>query len=750
MIDSPRYTLIFGFTVISIMSTGQASAQALEEVIVTAQKREQSIQDVSVSITAFTEQELKEYGFQNLNDVTQHAPNVHITSYFNSGRPEVSMRGISMQNLSYDAYQQSSVGIYTDEVYIGNSGGQLAQMFDLERVEILRGPQGTLYGRNSTGGAVNFISRRPSLDEPSVDAALTVANYDRLDVELGASVPLSETLALRVAGISRNADGFTTNEFSDTRTQGPGGNVENDANNTDLWAARALLLWRPSENMEWVLKVHGSESKSRSPAPHAIGAGRGEPNTITGYQENPDFHTLSHDFEGREVSETFGVSLTGEFDIGDITVKSITGYADINYSAAWDRDATPADITTGFNLANSDQFSQELRLESTLQNGVNWIAGFYYFDETLDGENIFTLFMDDSAIPSPDRVGDLATNELKQDTLNWAVYGDLRWPVYKGITLFGGLRFTDEEKDFSNLSVVTNILRFLPGAPVVTETNIDETVEESWSELTWRAGLEWSPTDNTLAYISYSRGFKGGGFNGNAFRNPVELEPYDPEFTDAYEIGIKTSWFDNRLTLNGSFFYNDLEDFHTLVVEVPPAGAPLFFVRNAPSAETYGAEFQLITRPVERLYASFGIGLVETEFTEFAIGNVDAAGNEFPNAPSLTANGMIKYDIPIRGRGVLSGSTLTPRFEISFIGDRWANALNRPILDGLDEYYLANASLTWRSADGRMEVTGWGRNITDEEYLSTNVGNFRFVSGSATAFAGTPRSYGITFRYNYE
>jgi len=763
------YTTI---TMLLMVIPTQAGAQALEEIIVTAQRREQAIQDVSLSITAFTAAEIEDSLFQNAYDIALHVPNVHVRGFSTAGKPEVSIRGINMGSL-FTSWDQPSVGIYNDEVFIGNRGGQLTQMFDLERVEVLRGPQGTLYGRNTTGGAINFISKKPSIEGFDADVSMTVGNFDQFNLEAAVNVPLSETTALRVAAISRNSSGWTTNEFSDVRQSGPGGNIAEDFNNTNLWAARALLLFQPSDSTEWLLNVHGSDSNSRTPAIHTIGLGNNEPN-LAGYSENPDFHTLSNNFEPREIVENWGISLRGVFDLGGTTLTSVTAYEDFIYQNKNDRDGSPNDWSISFSDENSDQFSQEFRLSKATEGGLDWVAGVFYYTDNIWGGLVQPEWTNDNDLADECRVGFDPESKLDQDTDVWAVFGDLRWSFSDSFTLLAGVRYTDEKKDFSNLTTVTKRWRgaaFIPpftcafNFPPVplftdfTETTIDVNRSDSWEETTWKIGLEWAATDDFLTFLTYSRGFKSGGFPGTAFRDASETDPYRPEIIDAYELGFKSSWADNRVIANVALFYNEIEDFHAL--DVGFFGFPIFDVRftviNAEKAETSGIDFELIAQPTDNLYLNASIGYVKTEYIRFVSrsGNVQD-GNEFANVPPWTASAVIQYDIPFS-----SGAALSPRFEYSYVDGQWwmpdndiqRGAVPVDIINREPSYDIMNASLAWRSADDRFETVAWVRNIGDEEYHAGHGPDKAepFSFGSAVAIAsGPPRTFGVTFRYHYD
>lgn len=716
--------------------SGRVSAQGIEEITVTAQKREQSTQDISLSISAFTKAELREYGFKNLFDVAQHAPNVHVISYYDNSKPEIIIRGFGLLGL-FTSFEQTPIGVYYDEVFSGSRSAHLAQMFDLERVEVLRGPQGTLYGRNTTGGAINFISRKPG-DKFTAEGSVTYGRFDELNFEGGMDIPLSDTLALRIAGVKRDRDGYTKN------VSGVPGTPDR-LQDTDNWGARGILQWTPSDSMQWILNVHGYGSDTHSPAVHGqIGQGRGEPNAITGFVAPEGFHTLSINTAPQEDVDAWGVSLTGTIDFGDITVTSITAYEDVEAFELEDTDASPLFVQVFSVPDDFWQFSQEIRLASTTA-GIDWLAGAYYYTDNLKANNFFDGFRDPLfGVAS----GFEADNFLDQDTENWAVFADMRWPVLEKFTLNGGIRYTSEDKE---LDADANVRIFFPDGlggeiPFDIPTIVDGHVETDADDVTARAAIEWTPTEDIMIFGSYGRGFKSGGFNSQAFANISELTPYDPETVDAFEIGIRSIWFDNRFIFNATLFHQEVKDLQALIVIDDPLLGPLFFVRNAARATSKGVEIDIRAMPVEGLDIAFGLGLVDAEFDSFPFNDGtgrDATGNKMPT-PSLTLNGLIQYEFPLGG-----GSTLTPRIDFSFVGDQYFDAQNRHLIDEQTQYAVANASLTWRSTDQSIEVQGWVRNLGDKEYLFRTIGNQAVSAGTTTSYHAPPRTYGVTFRYFY-
>lgn len=722
--ESRSKVALLSAAVVSALYGVSASAQ-LEEVIVTAQKREQSIQDVPISVTAFSGEELREFRFNDLRDLTQQTPNMSLAGY-NESKPEIVIRGYAMSDL-FTALDASPVGVYNDEVYIGARSGLLSQMYDLERVEVLRGPQGTLWGRNTTGGAVHFVSNKP---DPSGEVngyvTATVAEQDQFDIEGAISVPLvDDVLALRVSGIRRDMGGYTKNAFT-------GG----DLDGVDSWAARAQLVWTPSESATWRLAIEGSDSEVNGPAWHTIGMGNNEPSPTTGYVDPPGFHTVSTDFPPLNTTEKAGISLQGTIDLdwfGGTTFTTISNYQtnDTQYRSDWDGQSFDLGRDTLIQ-DDTEQWSQELRLASNSGERLNWTLGFYYYSDEVDGsqhQTVFGGFFD-------------IFNDYVQGNDAWAVFGNMDYALSEDLTLRLGLRYTDEEKDMR--ANATDSF----GTPAIVDFNDSE----SWTEPTGSIGLDWSVSEDALVYASVSRGFKSGGYNGAAFNDASEVGPFDPELNDAYELGAKTTWMDGKLRVNGAVFYNDIEDIQALV----PAGVFFLVIDNASSATLQGAELEVYAQPTDRLNFSFTASFLDTEYGDYFNQALPVAypdvtidtnlrGNELPHSPSEKFSGMIQYNIPFIG-----GSTLTPRFEFTHSGDRYLSSPNRPIDQG-DSFTVMNARLKWADANDRWQATLWVTNLDDEQYALASTGSLAFfgLTGSATERRGQPRTLGLTLNYNF-
>ena len=713
-------------------SSVQLFAQ-IEEILVTAQKRAESIQDIAVSMKAIGGDEIAKSGSNNIWELSEQVANVDLYTYFGVARPDISIRGYNANGL-FSALDQAPAGIYFDEVFVGSRSGSLNQLFDMERVEVLRGPQGTLYGRNTTAGAVNFISKRPT-GETNFGGTATIGNYDQLDFEVHGGMALSDTVAVRIAGIKRDRDGTIKN------VAGP------DVNDVDLWAARGSLSWTPSEDMDWLLMVHGSDSSMHQQAWGAVDFGLplidgffGEPYSTFVFPG--DFHTINISDLPQEDVETFGVNLIGNIDfdtgLGEVTLTSVTGYLDTSYFSTEDTDGTNIDFARFEGVDEFEQISQEVRLSGTTV-GVDWVSGFYYYEDDIEGGNAFHF----APAGSPGGFGDRPFSVFTQDSTNWAVFGDFRFALIDQFTINVGGRYTDESKDYTyNANPAVT-----PTPPVIDSA--------SWDSFDYKIGLNWEPTDDVLIYASYSTGFKSGGFNGGQAGNgagavnPADFVAFDPEEIESYELGIKSVWYGGRFVFNAAVFYNDITGLQQTNAVLDDTGTLGFPITNVGQADVIGAEIEMIFQPIDALYASLNIGILDSEIADGVTtrdsfgGFFDLSGNELPLSPD-NVSGLVEYVIPLEG----TGSSLRPRIEFKHTGTHALVIVGDNTGEKQESYTLLNASLEWLSSSEQFSIKVWGKNITNKEYISRTIG-FLAPNGIFPAIRGEPATYGVTLGVNF-
>jgi iron complex outermembrane recepter protein len=711
-------------------SAEEPGSGGLAEIVVTAQRRQQTEQDVAISMDAYSSQQLEELGINNVQDLANNTPNVAFESYFGAGKPQISIRGISIGDLFTD-FEQSPVGVYNDEVYVGSRSGQLSQMFDLDRLEVLRGPQGTLYGRNTTAGAIDFISKKPG-DQFEADGSITYGRFNEIDFDGGVTLPVSDTLSIRVSGVKRQRDGWVFNVDPDAS--------QKELDDIDNWGARALIEWKPNSDMSWLLNFHGNGNHTATPVIFGdLGtSGQNAPNIYTGYLGPSNWNQVASDFPTYERLNSHGTALTGTINFGELTLTTITDYDYVDYAESEDDDGSPYEVGSIANHSNTHQFSEELRLAAK-QGPFDWVAGVYYYTDYLRQTYIENAFLDPIFLDSGYQ--EQSVNYPTQASHNYAGFGDLRYAVTDQWTLDLGARYTRETKHLHSDAY----LLFPPSTAYVQSIGgpgePDSNLNHSWSAPTGRAALEWKPTKDILAYGSYSRGFKSGGYNGLAFNTISELAPYNPEYDNSFELGVKTGWLEGRLTANADVFLNKLKNLQQLDVETV-TGETYFFVRNAASGTTKGAEFEVRAAPGGGWNLSLGLGLLNTRYDAYVLpGGINYTGEEFTDAPKINADTLVQYAF-----GLLGG-TLAPDVSYSYVGYRWTDNPHRPGIDTIPGYGLLGASIPWTTSNKRWEVSLWGRNLTNKHYYLQTIGDGVLAYGTALSYHADPRTYGVTLRF---
>lgn len=699
----------------------------LERVVVTAQRKSENLQSAAVAVTAFTGQAIERLGIKDVQDLSLQTPSLNIKAAFGAVNPNIFIRGVGIND--FNANVSGAVGVYVDDVYLGSPAGQLFQFFDAERVEVLKGPQGTLYGRNTTGGAVNFISRKPT-GEANGHASIDYGRFNEVRVEGAVGFPIAEKISARVAGVFNRRDGITFNRFTGEN----GNDVEN-------WAGRVLLLVEPTDDFEVLFNVHaggnGSDSllwQHRGLIDFGDGVGR----DALGYADlDDDPWAGDYNFVGEEDLDLFGASATINWSRGTVTVTSITAYESVERATVEDTDGSPNSLLQALYDADSEQFSQELRVSYRGNSPIEAIAGAYYLSEDLEFDGSFDTFRDVrpaieaaaaglglgmdfpggfNPLGSPDlaaMLGDpifavptfFARYGYDQEIENWALFGQADYNVTEAFTATLGLRYTEEKRKFDYVSA------FDEGIFAIPLVDVDN--EAKFSKLSGRVALDYQFNEAVFGYASVSRGFKSGGFNGGLLFMPIEAEPFDEETLTAYEIGFKTEWGQGRARTNITAFYYDYSDLQVFTI-VNNGGIPQQVLSNAADATVFGLELETEARPVPELYLRFGLTVLDSELknfvTEPALGGVDFSGNRLPFAPKANFTGAAFYEIP-----VTNGSLVRIGGDFSYQSKIFTETSNLERL-AIDGTFLLNAQISFLTSDERWEFSVWGRNLTDAAY----------------------------------
>lgn len=713
-----------------------AQENFLEEIIVTAQKRQQSLQDVPLAVTAFDAKSLEESGFEDVTDLATQVPNLQISALFGTSNPKIFMRGIG--NNSFNQTAQSKVAVYVDQVYLSAASGQLFQMFDLERIEVLRGPQGTLYGKNTTGGAISVMSKAPG-EEFGGHLKASFGNYSAFNTEGAVNIPLSDQLSSRISFTTKNRDGYLTDLGS--------GNKVNDADN---YAWRTSFKYSPTDNQEYLLNIHGGESDSthnnsehrglfdpdqlslgniQRLSPAQVVARQGV--DLLGYADpDSDPYRNTYGTDTFAEIELIGASLTGniEFENGYM-LTSVTGAEESKRHVLQEGNGAPSTVfTIDWGPSEFSQFSQEIRLTSPTDSDLRWIVGAFYFEEEGDVNNFYNL--SDLAFS----LGFQAFDQFyTQDTLGYAGFGQIVYDINDELTLTLGGRLSYEERDLDHTTYIGDDNRNHTLALV----NADLT--EDWSEWSGQVALDYKPNEQMTLYGSVSRGFTAGGFNTGAFNDPVgALEVFDPEILLSYEIGAKTEWFQRKLRLNAAAFYYDYSDLQVFTFNE----SGLQFIENASDAEVSGIELELTALPIPELEISASLGLMNSEYKDFSTSQGDLSGNQLIGSPEKQFNTVIQYtqDIPV--------GSLIYRTDVTYTGNRFYDENERFDLSSEGGDTVVNVKVSYLNHEENLQLSLWSNNVTDEVIIidAVDVGAF----GYQNVWYNMPRTYGLDIIYRFQ
>jgi iron complex outermembrane recepter protein len=666
-------------------AAGSGEQRGLEEVVVTAQRREERLLDAPIAVSAFTAADLDRAAADDLSDISLLEPSLS-TNQVGTGGANVFLRGVGNEIIGVGT--DSSVAIYLDGVYLPRFTTALENFVDVERIEVVKGPQGTLYGRNATGGAINIITREPQA-QPSLTTDVQLSNYRGRRVRLAAGVPLAEALSARISMIHSQRDHYAYNPFLDQRLQGE-----------DLVAGNASLKWTPTDDLEILLRYDRTRDDALGVAAVKVVARPVVPVPADSWQINSDMP----DTKGELRSE--GASLVARLNLGDVRLISQTAWRDFDTLLNIDTDGYQLPLNHFRNTTEtSESFSQELRVLSTGQGAWEWMAGLFYFQEDArQNLNVFGL------VPI---VGEL-------DVAAWAAFGELSYRPTPRLELTAGLRYSHERKDH---------LASVRGVVSPQSTGVKE-----WHALTPRFVASYDVAPQTLLYVSASRGFKSGGFNS------VGNEPaVDPEFLWSYETGLKSRVMDDRLQMELTAFFYDYADLQVRVV------TPTIVINdNAAEARIKGVELATKWSPLDPLLLSVSLAYVDSEYVRYdtidpATGvPADLSGNRLVQSPELKLSGGAQYTWTLA-----ESAELMLRADYSRSGEYFFSQFNTPDVRE-DGYDLWNASLTL--ARGHWDFAFWGKNLGNElRYAQV------FDTGGlgVRAWLAAPRTYGLRVGYRY-
>jgi iron complex outermembrane receptor protein len=761
-----------------------APPQGVESITVVGEVNPAMVQEVTASVVAFDEQQLQEARIADIAGLAAYTPNLEIKTGASSvSNPTIFIRGIGL--LDFNANAPSSVAVLNDEVYQNSPLGQLFQFYDLEGVEVLRGPQGTLYGRNATAGAIRVIPRKP---DGTYNAAVqtTAGTYDLFQVEGAVGMPIvGDLLSARFSGRYSYHDGYTRNRCGETPNEGsclrnpaqtaplppPAENfgpiqdgLAERVNDEDTWAARMILGLDPSPDQNWTLNVNGGQSRgyayqfqSRGIRTFVNSGGIGRDDQQ--YRDaDRDAFAGDYDLVDTEDLDLFSSNLNGRVNFAPVpflaesaiplTFESVSGYGSTKLTTGRNFDASPNQIAHVYPDNKVWQATQQLRLIANESADLEFELGGFFLYEWLDTEN---LLLEGLVVTSQEQ-------NYQQKTLTWAPYLRGSYLLTPWLRLDAGIRYNWERKNF-DITVIELPSQRQPN--VVPRPTLSEMQDETWAEPTGEIVLNWLPTDFVTVYGRYTRGFKGGHFNAGAFFSSQITSAVEPESVNAFEVGIRSQLLDDRLTLNMAAWYYDYENYQVFALENTQAALPLPQLLNARRVESRGIELDLVARPIDPLMLNVNFAILDAEFTEFTVQRtfvpqscppalppcppvpeiLDFTGNPLVASPPLSMNVIASYDIELGRYG-----TLTPRADAIYRGKTYftpgdQSALNRGANEGTsqDPYWLLNFRLGYRLEP--FELAFWVRNVTDEVYLVNSLDASDSL-GKYLDIYGAPRTYG--------
>ncbi len=716
---------------------------SLEEITVTAQRRAESAQRVPISISTLQGDELVAARIQNINALSAQVPNMQTTTPFGDAVPIFSLRGVSAVDFSQN--QSSPVALYVDEVYKGLPVFTSLQVFDVERVEVLRGPQGTLYGKNTTGGAVNFYTRGARVDDGlSGYVDVGYGRLNRREVSAAVNVPLGATLATRLAVQAATVDGMVENKFPGADDQG----------GIDNWAARLSTAWTPTDSLAVSLRVAASESTPTGYGVIADNIGRAGPG---GAAFGTEYTRAGLSFWENEADSTGALrirnrsaALTVTWDASDtMTLTSVSSYDGGEWFTAEDADGTPFSLAQNEYISKARALSQEFRLGSKGDGPLTWLVGAYGYTDSVTADTKIGLFYDFSGFDA-DGVplcfidffsGCTLHNRLRQDRQSMAAYGQASYRLTNRLSATAGVRYTDDSNELGYYTA--GLGYFDPAAraevldviPTIESAPVNQLDTRNWSG---KLGLEFQVTDKSLLYASVSRGYRGGSFNGQAFFAPDEVTTAEPERLTSVEIGFKSQLADDRLRVNGAAFRYDYRNQQ--FIDVTPQLLQVLY--NAPKSRIYGGEIEVTARPVRSLDLRAGVSYLNARYREALIQGRDVAGNEMQLAPEWTATAGLDWTILDADWGKFAAH-VDSRYTSKTYYDPFQT---EEIAQG--GYFVHDAQLTLDLGSMPLRVSAWITNLTNEEYrvYRLNVSqSFNLDYGQR----GRPREFGLSVRYEF-
>lgn len=697
-------------------AAAESGERRVDTIVVTAQRRSQTLQDVPVTVTAFGAELIEEARIQEIDDIVTRTPGLSFDA-FPASQPRLYIRGIGSSDRG--AAGDPSAAVFIDDIYLGRPSAIAFDAFDVERIEVLKGPQGTLFGRNVVGGAINVITRRPELDAFDAAASVTVGNYGRLDGAGYLNLPFAGDHALRISLSGRSNDGYVENLY-----------LDQDVDDEGTTSARIQYYGEPTSDMRIHLSVDGTRDRSTGPANHVLELDSSDP-LSNFYSPNFDPDVTYGTDPGYQDRDTFGVraEIANDFSFGTLTV--LASYRDLDYSVGYDFDGgNPDPASPGFNGVaisggneeTAEMSSQEIRLSSLPDSAVDWVVGVYHYHQDVTRADILEL---DSALIAPIPLTEIYLADASLDS--YAVFGDATVPLSDRWALFGGLRYSTDDK-------TQRVLNTDSDAPLRGDEFFDVTASVDFDAWTFRAGLEFQATPDDLFYATVSRGYKSGGLNDTPVDADEAAQPFGSETATQYEIGQKSTFFDGAMIWNNTLYYMDYSDLQT---NQTVNGRNI--TSNAGRAHIQGYETQLVANPADGLSLSLAYAYTDAVFDEFVEGGVDYSGNQISRSPKHELTLGASYTTPLADIG-----DLTFAGEYRYASEIFDDNNNLPP-EYRDPTNFLDARIILDNLDNGLSFSLWGKNLTDERTRTFQGG---FLGANFGAFS-PPRTYGLTVTWRH-
>jgi iron complex outermembrane receptor protein len=725
---------LFAATLLLAPAAAQA-ADAIETVTVTAEKTSENILDVGINVTALSASDLRQSRILSATDLASVIPNFDVKTNIPGAQQIITVRGVGLDDFS--STNNSSVGVYIDDVFLASFAEMDFGMFDLDRVEVLKGPQGTLYGRNSTAGAINIIAAKPSLDGFFADATAGYGDFDTFTADAAVNLPLTDHFAIRVsAQTEQQNEGYWYSPY-----------LKQDLGEKNVFRERFQALWQARDSLTFLFKFEAEQNNSQ------ISSGKffGDYSTtaapcpdfknpahcvdIAGFTDtNPDPFTVSTAHDAPYDVDSKNVTLHINDDLGWAQLTAITGYIDFSREFYIDADAEPLAFAEFDQNDRVQQASQEIRLAGDV-NGVDWVAGAYFSYDKVHSFTPGTLH---------DLLGADVLIRSDQITHSEALFGQAKWPITSELTLVTGLRFSYEDRSYTGGSTFflsgTNT-PYPCGPPFfVCPTFEDATITDK--SLSWHGGLNWKPSEDTLVYFSAAESTKSGGFfNGITFVSQA-LAPYKPEHLTDYEAGVKSSLLDGKAMIDGSVFYYDYHNYQAQTF-TSVGTVSLIKLGNIPHASVYGLDLGLTWLPVDGLSLRAGLGLLHSRLGAFSVGVPVPGGNEMPDAPNTSFNGTIRYE-----HSLFDGFSGAIQFSGVYEGAHFFEALNTPYL-AAPSSWVFNGRVSVASDDQNWDLAFWIQNMFNEQHAVQATDDGAPIGAGYRMF-NTPRTLGVTLSHKFD